>query len=604
MEEPPQKKLKADTPDSSAPLPPGWTEHTAPSGHKYYYNKATKKSTYTRPASEPATSIVATLPPAEAEVVRGLLSRGPYVPTIWPGHQILLPDSYRGPTYPSHTLNNQLDNSFEQSGSWQAQAAQLGSYQQARTPRGPRHQPQDRPKRKDTIPDCGPWILVYTRLGRRFVHNTETKESFWKFPSDVMQAVIKLDQLKLEEKYGSKLDKTAEASVQQQKQTKAEEELDPEELAAHKARETARLAKEQAEDAALVEEVGGEGERIWVPPAQSTATAAGYDSSEYEEVEVTDSEGAPSDAGSPSPGPLEFNEDDIAYQLAQLGEQHGLDPEEYTYPASSDEAYSSDGASGLPLSDEERYTIFSSLLTDHSISPYTPWDTLTLSTPPHPIMDDDRFTILPSSRLRKEAHAKWCKETILLQQQQKAARKSQPHSDDDPKAPFLRFVAEREKEVKKLYWVEFRRKHKREPELKPTTKFGDKEMEKAYREFVACLKKDAGAREEELGKIVAGMAGGGDVGVALTGRAEYWAVPAGRREGVVAAALAGTGEGEGRADGGESKAERAMRERVEKAAEEQRVAEKARRFAKGQLRESEREIESAMLSGRRAQVAD
>ncbi|KIK68186.1 hypothetical protein GYMLUDRAFT_216833 [Collybiopsis luxurians FD-317 M1] len=31
------------------PLPPGWTEHTAPGGQLYYYNAHTKESTYTRP---------------------------------------------------------------------------------------------------------------------------------------------------------------------------------------------------------------------------------------------------------------------------------------------------------------------------------------------------------------------------------------------------------------------------------------------------------------------------------------------------------------------------------------------------------------------------
>src|SRR5271169_1637501 len=36
-----------------APLPPGWTEHTAPTGHKYYYNATTKKSTYKRPTDTP-----------------------------------------------------------------------------------------------------------------------------------------------------------------------------------------------------------------------------------------------------------------------------------------------------------------------------------------------------------------------------------------------------------------------------------------------------------------------------------------------------------------------------------------------------------------------
>ena len=35
-----------------APLPPGWTEHTAPTGHKYYYNASLKKSTYKRPTIE------------------------------------------------------------------------------------------------------------------------------------------------------------------------------------------------------------------------------------------------------------------------------------------------------------------------------------------------------------------------------------------------------------------------------------------------------------------------------------------------------------------------------------------------------------------------
>ncbi|EJD07772.1 uncharacterized protein FOMMEDRAFT_16371 [Fomitiporia mediterranea MF3/22] len=39
------------------PLPPGWTEHRAPSGHPYYYNTLTKESTYVRPM--PALSVAA-----------------------------------------------------------------------------------------------------------------------------------------------------------------------------------------------------------------------------------------------------------------------------------------------------------------------------------------------------------------------------------------------------------------------------------------------------------------------------------------------------------------------------------------------------------------
>jgi|SRR5271170_7149301 len=45
-----------------APLPPGWTQHTAPTGHKYYYNASTKKSTYKRPTDTPQQT-TPTLPP-------------------------------------------------------------------------------------------------------------------------------------------------------------------------------------------------------------------------------------------------------------------------------------------------------------------------------------------------------------------------------------------------------------------------------------------------------------------------------------------------------------------------------------------------------------
>ena len=36
---------------AAAPVSDSWTEHTAPDGRKYYYNKATKQSSWERPAS-------------------------------------------------------------------------------------------------------------------------------------------------------------------------------------------------------------------------------------------------------------------------------------------------------------------------------------------------------------------------------------------------------------------------------------------------------------------------------------------------------------------------------------------------------------------------
>lgn len=45
-----QINLPTASSNMSEPLPPGWTEHTAPTGHTYYYHAATNTSTYTHPA--------------------------------------------------------------------------------------------------------------------------------------------------------------------------------------------------------------------------------------------------------------------------------------------------------------------------------------------------------------------------------------------------------------------------------------------------------------------------------------------------------------------------------------------------------------------------
>ena len=49
------------------PLPPGWTEHTAPTGHKYYYNASLKKSTYKRPTISPPPQTPPTAPDVQQE---------------------------------------------------------------------------------------------------------------------------------------------------------------------------------------------------------------------------------------------------------------------------------------------------------------------------------------------------------------------------------------------------------------------------------------------------------------------------------------------------------------------------------------------------------
>lgn len=479
MDDRPPKKARLD--DAGEALLPGWTEHTAPSGHKYYYHKATKKSTYKRPSED------AVVPPPAPQVAkqgasavhpsRAHLHDAAYQPPVSIGfpayQQPAQPYPTQTPLFPQSSLSSAHGiAAFD--GPQRAPNAHP-SYVRP----NPRRQPDDRPKRKEVIPDCGAWILVYTRLGRRFVHNTETKESFWKFPEAVMKAVLAFDQVKLKEKYDKTTGKDRAAGESLDVDREPEQpgfEVDDATLEKHRAAQSDSLKKELEEDAALLDEEEG---RVWIPPAQDNAPA--YDSSEYEEVEVTDSEGGGSDDGHHEDGPVEFDEDDIAYQLAAMGEQYGLDEDEY---GDGEDGYTQDGEDGdAPLTDEERYQIFAEMLSDHGISPFTPWESLVNDTNPHTILHDDRFTIIPTSRGRKDAHSQWSKETIALQQSQKAQQKD---TEEDPKTKFLQFLVEAA--TPKLYWVEFRRKFRKDPRLKVTSKFTEKAQEKTYREFIAKIK--------------------------------------------------------------------------------------------------------------------
>ncbi len=59
-------------------------------------------------------------------------------------------------------------------------------------PRDSRPQPTDKPKSQYPIPGCEPWALVFTKLGRRFVYNTEKDQSFWRIPDKLKDGILHL----------------------------------------------------------------------------------------------------------------------------------------------------------------------------------------------------------------------------------------------------------------------------------------------------------------------------------------------------------------------------------------------------------------------------
>ncbi|KAL1849747.1 hypothetical protein Plec18167_008494 [Paecilomyces lecythidis] len=421
------------------PLPPGWTEHKAPSGHTYYYNAQTKQSTYKRPAP-PVTPQPAPQPVQEqnpAYFAPGNLppfSSTPYGPA-----------GFGAAAFPSHY------------GPGRGGFKGGRNYQDRR-----RREPEDRPKSKHPIPNCTPWLLVKTKLGRRFVHNPETNESFWKFPQEVLKGVVEYDRIEREKK--ERRDRGEETEEEDVHDT-----VDKRDVSA---------APSQPEKAEA-----------------KTGAGAVEDSDEYEEVEVTDSEGEeqPSkrprtDDEAPEDGPIEFNEEDIEYQLAAMGEEYGLDPGEYGEPG--EEAWE-EGAEGLPLTEEDSIALFRDLLDDFQINPFTTWEKIIEE---GRIIEDSRYTALPNMKSRREAWSNWSRDRIqdLKERKEKQEKK-------DPRIRYLAFLQEHA--TPKLYWPEFKRKFRKEPEMKDT-KLSDKDKEKFYREHISRLKLPESTRKSDLSSLL------------------------------------------------------------------------------------------------------
>ncbi|EMC99933.1 hypothetical protein BAUCODRAFT_54323, partial [Baudoinia panamericana UAMH 10762] len=328
---------------------------------------------------------------------------------------------------------------------------------------------QDRPKTKHALPGHDSWVLVKTKLGRRFVHNTKTRESLWRVPQDVWPAVKEFEQWE-----------------------RAQREKDA----------NAKWAEQELEKMRDKSKAGEHVVKILEPKVGDT----GYDSDgSYEYIEVTDTEresegedhkndaptiangqAAPVEEEVEDTEPVEFGEDDIAYQLAAMGQDYGLEPDEY----GDEEDDQTEQEEGLAISDEDAKYLFRDLLDDYRISPFTPWDRLIADTSPNSILNDDRYTVLPTMRARKEVWDDWAREKAARIKDERAKMEQQ-----DPRAPYLSFLAEHA--TPKLYWPEFKRKWKREPVMNER-KMAEKDRERLYRDHVARLKLPETTRKADL----------------------------------------------------------------------------------------------------------
>ncbi|KAF2123872.1 hypothetical protein P153DRAFT_351381 [Dothidotthia symphoricarpi CBS 119687] len=553
-------------PAPAPPLPAGWTEHKAPSGHTYFYNKETKKSTYTRPVAE--TPQFYNHPPPSA----------PSTFDATPNYNIHNAQPAQNAFNPQQQMQNLIFGSaprqaFQHSGpQHQGRGGHRGGFRGGHNNYVERKRPQeDRPKHRQDIPNCAPWVLVKTKLGRRFVWNKDTNESFWKFPPNVMKAVVEFDRREREKK-------------------ERKERGEPSDV-----EEDTAMADIEAELAAAEEEV----EIVEVDGEEGMEN-----DEEYEEVEVTDDEGEGAENASkrqrteePTGNPTQEEDDDLAWQLAQMEEMEMGDEYEEEY---DDEVPA--------LTEEDCKALFKELLDDTRTSPFTPWDKILDQ---GVLYDDERYKALPNMNARKDCFNEWARDKVQFLKEEKATQQKR-----DPRIPYLALLDKHA--TPKLYWPEFRRKFKKEPEMKDG-KLSDKDKEKLYRDHIKRL----GMRHSDLKSDLSALLKAQPLAAlhrsttidtlpsSILTDLKYISLPPSTRDSLIETYISTLPPApEGAALSAEEEAERAKkraeRERREKALadRERRVQEEKRRqerdlaFGKGRLREEEAEIERAMRVGK------
>jgi len=331
----------------------------------------------------------------------------------------------------------------------------------------------------------------------------------------------------------------------------------------------------------------------------------GDDSSEYEEVEVTDDE----DEENPSKRqrteedapdePVEFDEDDIAFQLAAMGQEYGLDPGEY------DDGHMEDwqeGAEGLELTYEDSVALFKDLLNDFGINPYSPWDKLVEE---GKLVNDTRYTALPNMKARKEVWDEWSREKIKQLRELRAKEEKK-----DPRIPYLTFLQKHA--TPKLYWPEFKRKYRKESEMRDSALL-DKDREKFYRDHINRLKLPQSTLKSDLSSLLKSQPLSAlnsstlpsHLPPSILADIRYISLDTAMRDPLIEAFIATLPPPPGSAAEEEDEVtikQREDRERRQKALEdrERHVTEEKRRqkrnleFGKGRLREEEAEIAKAM----------
>ncbi|WBW71916.1 splicing associated factor Dre4 [Schizosaccharomyces osmophilus] len=358
-------------------LPPGWTEHKAPNGIPYYWNAELAKSTYKRP--------------------------------IWPDEQKKASDSI-------YLKQEEIKGVEETSGSEDTE-------EKRKFDRELRKQSFDRPKYKKSIPGSSVWVIITTKRNRYFFHNTETHESTWLPPQELLDIVLtlRLPKRKLKSKFQSNAAEVSTGSGNYNNVvTKGGLDEHPE-----RQHETTSLSEDEGEEEESVEEV----------------------------VETENEEGEENLSENGENENIEFGEEDFLFQLQEMeGNVQGDDVLQEK--------------EGPVIDHETAVQIFKQLLKDKSVDVYQTWE----FTYPK-LIDDERFRILDTGQDRRQVFEEYCKSAIAS----KPDRSSKTSS-------LLGFWNLLQSLPSTILWPEFKRKYRKSPVLS-IPRYSDRDLEKLFREF-------------------------------------------------------------------------------------------------------------------------
>ena len=417
------------------------------------------------------------------------------------------------------------------------------------------------------------------------MYNPEKNASYWRIPEKLMPGILELDKARVLAKAG-------------------------------------KVEKMETQEEGAPQESTSKSQEAVAPIATTKATDELYDSSEYEEVEVTDEEAEEGDEVELAEDEdadehrskrqrtedvadeemADFDEEELALQLQLMAQEQAMEQGDYGYEEEIPE-----------FSEEDASELFKDLLNDFKINPYSSWDKLIEE---GKIVDDPRYTVLPTTKARKDVWEEWSRAKIRELKERK-----EKEEKPDPRVTYMLFLEKNA--TPKLYWPEFKRKYRKEACMKDFA-LSDKDREKWYREFINKLKLPQSTLKSELTiflkslplAILNNSCDPSSLPPEVRADTRFMGLPETVRNPLIEAYVQTLGPppgGEEQAPGpsaedAKAKEAREKRERAldqrNKAIEQQKERDRRNReIAKARLREGEREIERAMQVGKRGLIS-